>query len=187
MVLVAIEIVIRRLSVADLTIPSIEAWLNVVVLLLLYASVALPFGFWGQFLDIETLQASWRVFAGITAKSFIMPGVVEEILFRVVWLPHPSEHPSASQLWLWGAIALVLFVVYHPLNGLTLFRQGRKVFFNGIFLVLAALLGIVCSIAYCVSGSLWTPVVIHWLVVVIWLLFLGGYRKLELGGEEVKR
>jgi len=72
----------------------------------------------------------------------------------------------------------VMFVVYHPLNALSFFSQGLETFFNSAFLLLATLLGITCSIAYLQSGSLWTPVVIHWLAVVVWLLFLGGYRKL---------
>ncbi len=42
----------------------------------------------------------------------------------------------------------------------------------------ARLLILFTLIAYLQSGSLWTPVVIHWLAVVVWLLFLGGYRKL---------
>jgi predicted Abi (CAAX) family protease len=71
-----------------------------------------------------------------------------------------------------------MFIVYHPLNALSFFPKGLKTFFNWVFLVLAALLGIICSIAYLQSGSLWTPVVIHWLAVVIWLLLLGGYGKL---------
>ncbi len=71
-----------------------------------------------------------------------------------------------------------MFIVYHPLNALSFFPRGLETFFNVIFLVLAALLGIVCSIAYIQSGSLWTAVGIHWFAVVVWLLLLGGYRKL---------
>jgi predicted Abi (CAAX) family protease len=81
-------------------------------------------------------------------------------------------------LWFWGCLSLFLFVVYHPLNALSFFSRGIETFFNRIFLTLAALLGMLCSLTYLQSGSLWTPVVIHWLVVVVWLLLLGGYRKL---------
>jgi predicted Abi (CAAX) family protease len=43
--------------------------------------------------------------------------------------------------------------------------------------LLAALLGVVCEIAYLKTGSLWSPAAIHWLVVAVWLTVLGGYRK----------
>ncbi|MCI5125432.1 MAG: CPBP family intramembrane metalloprotease, partial [Candidatus Electrothrix sp. AR5] len=42
------------------------------------------------------------------------------------------------------------------------------------FLVIVFCLGIVCSLAYILSRSLWVPIIIHWLTVVIWVLFLGG-------------
>jgi predicted Abi (CAAX) family protease len=41
------------------------------------------------------------------------------------------------------------------------------------FLVQVTLLGLACSLAYLVSGSIWPPVLIHWLTVVVWLL---GHR-----------
>ncbi|WP_293204846.1 MULTISPECIES: hypothetical protein [unclassified Microcoleus] len=47
-----------------------------------------------------------------------------------------------------------------------------------MFLLLAAVLGVACSIAYLLIGSIWPAVVIHWLGVTVWLLLLGGYRRL---------
>jgi predicted Abi (CAAX) family protease len=35
--------------------------------------------------------------------------------------------------------------------------------------------------AYWASGSGWVPVAMHWLVVFVWLMFLGGYDQLGLG------
>ena len=32
----------------------------------------------------------------------------------------------------------------------------------------------VCSIGYILSRSLWVPVLIHWVTVVVWVSFLGG-------------
>lgn len=74
-----------------------------------------------------------------------------------------------TKAWLYtAALLLLLTVVALPIGFL----------FNLVFLLLAALLGFVCSVAYLQSGSLWTSVVIHWLAVVVWLLLLGGYKKL---------
>ncbi|WP_325315277.1 CPBP family glutamic-type intramembrane protease [Microcoleus sp. PH2017_28_MFU_U_A] len=57
------------------------------------------------------------------------------------------------------------------------FRTRRYVK-NPVFLLLAAVLGVACSIAYLLIGSIWPAVVIHWLGVTVWLLLLGGYRRL---------
>ncbi len=171
--------IIHRLSAAISTLPTAEAWLYTATLAFIFTIIALPIGFIGRFLQIEVVKASWTVIIGIITISFLRPAVTEELFFRVLLLPPIlGNEVSSAGLWLWGCISLVLFIVYHPLNAMSFFPRGRKTFFNGVFLVLAALLGIVCSLAYIQSHSLWTAVVIHWLAVVIWLLFLGGYKKL---------
>jgi predicted Abi (CAAX) family protease len=173
-----INIIFHRLSTAISTFPNLEAWLYAAFLLVLFTIIALPIGFLWKFLQIDVVKASWQTIIGIITISFVTPAVTEELFFRALLLPQTTEKLSMAQLWVWGCIGLAMFIVYHPLNALTFFPRGLKTFFNIVFLVLAALLGIVCSFAYLQSGSLWTPVVIHWVVVVVWLLFLGGYRKL---------
>ena len=173
-----IGVLAHRLIAAISTIPDTKAWLQAAVLLFIFTIIALPIGFQGKFLQIEVVRVSWIKIIGIIATSLLMPAVTEELFFRVLFLPHATENVSVSVMGFWGGISLVMFIVYHPLNALSFFPRGLETFFNVIFLVLAALLGIVCSIAYIQSGSLWTAVVIHWFTVVIWLLLLGGYRKL---------
>jgi predicted Abi (CAAX) family protease len=173
-----IMVIVHRLSAAISTVPNTEAWLYACFLSLLLTIIALPIGFRWGFLQIEVLRASWQTIAGVIATAFLMPAVTEELFFRVLLLPRSTENVSVLGLWFWGGVSLAMFIVYHPLNALSFFPKGLKTFFNWVFLVLAALLGIICSIAYLQSGSLWTPVVIHWLAVVIWLLLLGGYGKL---------
>lgn len=171
-------VIAHRLSAAISTLPNTEAWLQAAALLLLFTLVALPIGFYFRFLKFEVLKVSWGTITGIILSSFFMPAVTEELFFRVLLLPRTPEHVSVSLLWFWACISLVMFIVYHPLNALTFFPRGRKTFFEIPFLLLATLVGIFCSLAYIQSGSLWTPVLIHWLAVVVWLLFLDGYRKL---------
>ncbi len=171
-------VIAHRLITAVSTVPDAEAWLHAAALILIFTIIALPIGFQRGFLQLEVLRASWSKIIGIIATSLFMPAVIEELFFRVLLLPRTTENVSPLGLWFWGCISLAMFIVYHPLNALSFFPRGLKTFFNVVFLVLAALLGIVCSIAYIQSGSLWTPVVIHWLAVVVWLLLLGGYKKL---------
>ncbi|MCA1993928.1 MAG: CPBP family intramembrane metalloprotease [Coleofasciculus sp. S288] len=174
----AIRLLAHRLTAAVSTLPDLEAWLYAAVLLLAFTIIALPVGFQRGFLPCEALRMSWKTIIGIIATSFLMPAVTEELFFRVLLLPHPTENVSGSGLWFWGCISLVSFIIYHPLNAMTFFPQGVETFFNWIFLLLAALLGLICSLTYLQSGSLWTPVAIHWLVVVVWLVFLGRYKRL---------
>jgi predicted Abi (CAAX) family protease len=47
-------------------------------------------------------------------------------------------------------------------------------FLRGDFLVLAAILGLFCGLLRLRSGGLWTAIVLHWLVVVIWKAALSG-------------
>jgi len=171
-------VIAHRLITAVSTLPDAEAWLHAAALILIFTIIALPIGFQRGFLQIEVLRASWSKIIGIIATSLFMPAVIEELFFRVLLLPRSTENVSPLGLWFWGCISLAMFIAYHPLNALSFFPRGLKTFFHVVFLVLAALLGIVCSIAYIQSGSLWTPVVIHWLAVVVWLLLLGGYKKL---------
>ena len=104
-----------------------------------------------------------------------MPALCEEIVFRILFLPHPTENPSIKKQIIWGVISLTVFIVYHPLQGITWNPGGSEVFMEPIFLILAALLGVMCTIAYYWVGSLWLPVFIHWLAVVVWLVLLNGF------------
>lgn len=168
-----------RLNTAFSTFPTIKAWLIAAALLLLFTLFCLPVGLWCNFLRIENLKASKKIIFIIVTGSLLFPAISEELFFRVLFLPHPQENVTAATVWLWGSISLLLFIIYHPLNAVTFFPNGRKTSFNPVFLLLAAVLGIVCSIVYLQSGSLWLPVIIHWLVVVVWLVFLGGYKQLH--------
>ncbi len=167
----------RRITHAFLTIPDFTDWLVAAGLVLVYTSIALPVGFWSGFLKID-VQTSWRTIVGVLIGCLLSPGITEELLFRVLMLPHPSENASGLMLWFWGCTSLALFVVYHPLNALTFYPIGRSTFMNPVFLRLAAILGGACSIAYLQSGSIWPAVAVHWLGVTVWLLLLGGYRRL---------
>lgn len=171
-------IISDRIRIAVSTFPNAQSWLYAAELLLIFTIIALPLGFWLKFLQVERIKISWQTTIGIIAASLLTPALTEEIFFRVLFLPQSPDTIAVTGLWLWGCISLVLFIVYHPLNALSFFSRGRKTFFDIAFLLLAALLGIICSLAYIQSGSLWTPVVIHWLVVVVWLLLFGGYSKL---------
>ncbi len=157
------------------TAPSLSDWELTMGCLAIYGLLAILIGFPSQFLSWNT-SAKNRVQLALLA--FFAPALIEEIAFRILISPHPSEEATPEICWFWGGFSLFLFIIYHPLNALTFYRQGYPTFLNPIFLTLAALLGLVCTLVYGFTGSLWPPVLIHWVAVVIWLCWLGGIERL---------
>lgn len=174
-----IKLIGQRLRDAFLTFPTTTILLQLALPLLALAIILLLIGFKSGFLKFELLQKSWAEISKIVALSFLMPALGEEIVFRVLFLPHPTENPEISTQLLWGFITLTAFIVYHPLEALTWYPGGRDIFIKPSFLILAALLGAMCTIAYLASGSVWLSVIIHWLAVAVWLVLLGGFFKLQ--------
>ncbi|MCP9926992.1 CPBP family intramembrane metalloprotease [Cyanobium sp. CH-040] len=148
------------------------------LVLTIYAVLALGHGFRSGF-----LAGPWRwrplpVVLPHAAGLLVMPALVEELIFRVGLLPHPLEGEHGAALLAWMALSVGLFVLYHPLAGRLWYRAGRRLFDDPRFLVQCTLLGVACAVVYVVTGSLWPPVLIHWLAVLVWLEPLQGRRLL---------
>jgi predicted Abi (CAAX) family protease len=159
--------------------PLSGAGLGLSLMLLgIVAAVAIPLGRLTGFLTGERPWVRPLVLLRRGPALLFMPSLIEEMLFRVVLLPHPLEGMGGWQSAAWGALSVGLFVAYHPLAGRLWYPPGRRLFDDGRFLLLASLLGVVCAIAYQATGSLWPPVLIHWLVVLVWLEVLGGRWRL---------
>ena len=172
-----LQLIEKRLTTALSTFPTTFNLLQLGLPLTGLAILLLLIGFKSGFLEVDVLQKSWEEITKIVIFSFVIPALSEEIVFRVLFLPHPTENPSIKTQLLWAAISLVAFIIYHPFQGLTWNPAGREVFMNPSFLILAALLGAMCTLAYLVVGSIWLPVIIHWLAVTLWLVLLGGFAK----------
>jgi len=63
------------------------------------------------------------------------------------------------------------------------YPQARALFDDPRFLFQATLLGVACSLAYGFTGSLWPPVLIHWLAVVIRLEPFRGREQAGLAAQ----
>ncbi|MGP1385215.1 MAG: CPBP family glutamic-type intramembrane protease [Thainema sp.] len=162
--------------------PTLTDWGFAIAVLLLYACIALPQGLRQGFLRYcppAELGLSIPQQVKLMLLLFLMPALLEELVMRVLLLPHPTEGVLPQTWLIWSVISLVIFVVYHPLNALTFYPAGNPTFFQPIFLVLSGLLGLVCTVIYLQTGSLWLIAIAHWLVVVIWILWLGGYQKMR--------
>lgn len=177
--------IVIRCWAGIVTLPTAEGWLATLGLLVAYSLVTLPLGFKTGFLRIDRQFGSLNRSLGRNIRSLIqllfLPAISEEIVFRLLLIPHPIETAISGDIYLWIAISLVLFIIYHPVNALTFYQQGLPIFLDWRFLTLTGLLGLVCTIAYLQTGSIWTAIVIHWLVVVAWLKVFGGDRLLKIG------
>ncbi|PSB33592.1 type II CAAX prenyl endopeptidase Rce1 family protein [Stenomitos frigidus] len=162
----------RRVILAFSTVPTAKDWLQAVVLLLIFALIYLPIGFTLGFLNID-VQTSWQTIVSVAVGAFFMPALLEECGFRALLLPHSTEAILLSKRWLLSSLSWCLFVGYH------LHPFVPPFFRTPAFLSGAGLLGIICTISYLKSGSVWTPIAIHWLIVVAWLLCFGGLEKFQ--------
>lgn len=169
-----------RLVEATTTLPNPIGWLVSGLLLGGYGLIALTWGKKTGFLSPPQRSTYPRSFQiQIWFGSLVMPALVEELLFRCLLIPHPQEGVWWLTVLLWSGFSLMLFVLYHPLNARTFYKAGDPTFFNPTFLSLATLLGIVCTCTYLFTGSIWPGTIVHWLVVAIWLLYLGGQERLS--------
>ncbi|MBX7218378.1 MAG: CPBP family intramembrane metalloprotease [Blastocatellia bacterium] len=171
---------LRQFPQAFLTWPSLPEWLWCGGASLMYLAMVLPLGFLTGFLRPEVMAGSEWKLVGVAGWLAVKPCLFEEAFFRVLLLPHRSLSLGKRPVFIISGVSLTVFVVAHPLNGLWLKPAAFQVFSSPVFLTLAALLGLTCTVLYRKTGSVWPCVVLHWVTVVMWILFLGG-RNLLLG------
>ncbi|MGD1950549.1 MAG: type II CAAX prenyl endopeptidase Rce1 family protein [Leptolyngbyaceae cyanobacterium] len=175
-----LNILWERITIALTTLPTPHGWMVAAGIFVLYGLLALGIGSISRFLHWNSPVDNWLQ---ISAQVFGVPAFLEEIIFRILLVPHPSKTVSLTSWWLYAGISLLLFLLYHPLNALTLYKAGNPLFFTPSFLIQATLIGLACTLAYKTTGSAWPPILIHWVPVVIWLCWLGGYEHLTASSE----
>ena len=104
----------------------------------------------------------------LAATLFVIPALGEELLFRAMMIPR--DRPTSFSI----AVATLLFVLWHPLQAVTIGPPWAAAFLDPWFLACVGILGLVCGRIYAATRSLWPPVIVHWLVVFGWKMFLGG-------------
>ncbi|MEG4344230.1 CPBP family glutamic-type intramembrane protease [Microcoleus sp. A003_D6] len=160
------------------TFPNAGQWSIVLGVLLLYGAIAIPLGVSKGFLQVSAPTGNVWSLLLVAVKALIIPVFVEEWLFRVVLLPHPTEGVTLIAWVLWIGLSLFLYVIYHFLMANTLFPQGYQTFVKPIFLILTGFLGVACTVVYALTGSAWAAIFIHWVAAAIWLFGLGGKDQL---------
>jgi len=164
-----------RIVLSFATMPSRRQWLETAALLIAFALIALPIGFVGGLLSFKPAPEPLASLATFAAVAFFVPSLFEETLFRALLLPQASERRSVSQLIWYASLSVVLFVLGHPLAACLFAPAARPLFYDGVFLFLSAVFGLVAVIAFLRSGSIWPSAIMHWVVVVVWKLWFGGW------------
>jgi predicted Abi (CAAX) family protease len=174
-----IPIVLNRI-LTSLALPKSQDWLVVGLTLLISGAIALPLGFYSGFFQLSSQirghseNLSFVSYKGLSSslsiafKTFITPVLSQELLFRVLLLPHPMEVVSWMRWILWAGFILLLFLIYHLLNPKKFLQAGYPTSLLPISLTLTTLLGIACTVAYALTGSFWAIASIHWIVVLTW-------------------
>jgi predicted Abi (CAAX) family protease len=165
-------LIIDRIRIAFITLPRRKDWLYTLGLLIAFVIVYLPIGFSLGFLAIDPRLDFWTI-VGVLPGTLLMPGINEELIFRSLLIPHPTEAVPRQKQREFVALSWVLFLLYH------IHPWTPPFFKTPAFLIGAALIGVVCTISYLRSRSIWTAIVLHWLIVVGWLLIFGGLRKFQ--------
>jgi predicted Abi (CAAX) family protease len=145
-----------------------------VVVFLIYMAVALPVGFCSGFFTIGVLKTDIWVMIALPISLFFIPSLLEEIVFRGFLIPHKERSVSNIHVLFYAAFSIILFIAWHPINAMTINPPAYTMFTNPLFLSLAAIMAIACTITYIKTGSLWVPIAIHWLTVLVWVFLLNG-------------
>ena len=141
-----------------------------------YVCASLAIGFYAGLFSVGIIDHPMSFV--LPFSLFVFPSLLEEAFFRGVLIPNNAVTQSKSRIVAYIALSTAAFVLWHPANALTINTTAAALFLNPAFLLIATLLGITCSVSYVLSRSLWTPIIIHWLTVVVWVIFLGGRNKL---------
>ena len=155
-----------------ITTSPANAWKVSTLVTIPYIIAALLIGFTVGLFELSMLESNlvWVM----PFALFIFPSLLEESIFRGLLIPRDALERGTKYVVFIVLLSSLIFVAWHPLNALTINPGAKEIFLNPYFLFVAFLLGITTGISYIYSKSLWAPVIIHWLTVVVWVIFLGG-------------
>jgi predicted Abi (CAAX) family protease len=155
------------------TLPR-DAFLFSILLTIGYGVIALITGFASNLFEVGLVESKFVFF--LPFSLFVFPSLLEEAFFRGLLIPNNTKQKGYRYIAFYALLSTVIFLLWHPLGALTINPAAREIFLNPSFLFIVFCLGLVCSLSYIYSKSLWWPIIIHWLTVLLWVLFLGGHN-----------
>mmetsp|Transcript_73470 Transcript_73470/g.204104 ORF Transcript_73470/g.204104 Transcript_73470/m.204104 type:complete len:220 (-) Transcript_73470:98-757(-) len=184
-----LKTICARWLAAARTVPTFEQISATSVLFACSGAFCFTFGRLTGFL-VASKPRTLLEFVKTAVRTFFLPALLEESVWRAMILPHPKVDGSVvggmfgAPSWL-VVLQMVLFVFYHIpsghlLSALKVATGAASTFTDKRFLVICVALSATCTFGYLLSGgSLWVAAVLHHLPVVVWLELGGGDRKLR--------
>lgn len=110
---------------------------------------------------------------------FIQPCLTEEFVFRFLLTPKSCLLQPVTKSFATIFFSSAVFVIAHPINAFFFNESLQKYAYDLHYLIIVFMLGVSCSIIYIKTASIWAPVWLHWVTVIVWLVFLGGLQGLN--------
>ena len=149
-----------------------KANIKILSITFIYATIALVVGFYSKIFHVQLIES--RLIYILPFTLFIFPSLLEEAFFRGMLIAQDTRKKGIGQTIKMIIWSTTLFILWHPINAMLINHAAIPLFFNPAFLTITAMLGIVCSYSYIMTQSLWAPIMIHWITVMLWVFFLGG-------------
>jgi len=137
--------------------PSGQQWLACFITtaaLLAVAWLILP-----DFTDLSNRPSTLQMIK-IGAVAFFFPALIEELVFR--GLLNPTQSPLSI------VVSTALFVIWHPIAGALLVPEAFPFVSDPRFLCFTALFGFSFCLMRRITGSMWAPILCHWVVTLTW-------------------
>ena len=149
--------------------PDAKRWQSALAIALPGAAIIALSGYLGSWLYYNPV-GEFRTALIAAAILFFIPALAEELVFRGLLLSWFARFSQRLGNWL----SIGLFVLWHPLQALTLGPPWSAIFLQPSFLFATFILAIVLTHIRIKSQSLWPVILIHWLLVLVWKLLFGG-------------
>jgi predicted Abi (CAAX) family protease len=156
--------------------PDLNGFIITSIALSLLAIFLVPLGFKTGFLKVQALPRKQTLL--LFPKLLILPAIFEEFIFRGLLLPPIPSGFTDPNLYL-ASLNLFGFVIMHPINAKLFFKRSYPTFLNSFFLFSTFVIGLICTILTWHTKSLIPAILVHWIVVVVWIVLFGGYQKLN--------
>lgn len=154
--------------------PPRDGFMLSLMLTIAYSVIALFTGFAANLFEVGLVESKFLFL--LPLSLLIFPSLLEEAFFRGVLIPNNTKEKGYGYIVFYTLLSTAVFILWHPLGALTINPVARGIFLNPSFLFIVFCLGLVCSLSYIYSRSLWWPIAIHWLTVLLWVLLLGGHN-----------
>ena len=169
MVATALLAAVRQTRRALGTWPDRKSWKSALAIAAPATAIVALSGYLGGWLHLAPV-AGLRPALLAAFILFFVPALAEELAFRGVLLSWLASLSQRVGNWL----SIALYVLWHPVQALAFGPPWSAIYLQPSFLFATFILGIVLTHVRIRSQSLWPVIAIHWLLVVAWMLLLGG-------------